>query len=404
MIKNFGVKNFASIGEGIEVSFEFDGNTPVSVSHGQNVGTVLGIKGANGSGKTNILKAISFLFSFVSKRIAPLDDASDEKDETSLPFDSFFHNADPSEFYVEFICDKTEYYYEVALKPSGILSESLIRNIGSKSESLIFSRENEEIIDCDDGLQEFKKIKLRSDQSIISLPNDYNFHTSTFELELVSDYFKKAIFNVGQGGMRYDGYNGPTERVRSKFYYENKEAFNFVKTIIKSCDDGISDIKIKRQKSEKGTYVYFPEYLHKYKGSEYTLAQHDEAMGTKVLFSSLYKYWLILASGGLLIVDEFDIHLHSMILPEILELFTNKNINKNNAQLIFTAHNTEIIDSLGRYRTILVNKEDNETYCFRLDEVNVLRNDRAITPVYLKGKIGGVPKLKKADLLRALEG
>ncbi|TVO35090.1 AAA family ATPase [Vibrio algivorus] len=404
MIKNFGVKNFASIGEGIEVSFEFDGNTPENVSNGQNIGTVLGIKGANGSGKTNILKAISFLFSFVSKRIAPLDEDGELKGDVNLPLDSFFHNTDPSEFYLEFVCDETKYHYEVTLKSDGILTESLIRNVGGKTEFLVFHRENEEILECEDGLQELKTIKLRADQSIISLPNDYKFHTSTFELELINEYFKKFIFNVGQGGMRYDGYNGPTERVRSQFYFENKDAFNFVKKIIKSCDDGIDDIQIKRQKGENGGFVYFPEYIHKYKGKEHKLAQHDEAMGTKVLFSSLYKYWLTLTHGGLLIVDEFDIHLHSMILPEILGLFTNTKINKKSAQLIFTAHNTEIIDSLGRYRTILVNKEDNETYCFRLDKVSVLRNDRAITPVYLKGKIGGVPKLKKANILRALEG
>ncbi|EJL6274821.1 hypothetical protein NMR36_002930, partial [Vibrio cholerae] len=57
-----------------------------------------------------------------------------------------------------------------------------------------------------------------------------------------------------------------------------------------------------------------------------------------------------------------------------------------------TAHNTEVMDALGRYRTILVNKEGNESYCYRLDEVSMLRNDRPISPLYKKGKIGGVPK------------
>jgi len=69
-----------------------------------------------------------------------------------------------------------------------------------------------------------------------------------------------------------------------------------------------------------------------------------------------------------------------------------KKININNAQLIITAHNTEIIDSLGRYKTILVNKENNESYCYRLDEVSLLRNDRLISPLYSKGKIGGTPQ------------
>ncbi|RLO37994.1 abortive infection protein, partial [Serratia marcescens] len=49
----------------------------------------------------------------------------------------------------------------------------------------------------------------------------------------------------------------------------------------------------------------------------------------------------------------------------------------------------------GKYRTYLVNKEKNESYCYRLDEIkgDILRHGRLISPVYKEGKIGGVPKL-----------
>jgi hypothetical protein len=51
------------------------------------------------------------------------------------------------------------------------------------------------------------------------------------------------------------------------------------------------------------------------------------------------------------------------------------------------------MDFLGRYRTILVNKENNESYGYRLDEISgdIIRNDRPISPAYNAGKIGGVP-------------
>ena len=94
-------------------------------------------------------------------------------------------------------------------------------------------------------------------------------------------------------------------------------------------------------------------------------------------------------------MDEFDINYHAFILPKLISLFENKDINKKTAQFIFTSHNTEIIDTLGKYRTYLVNKENNESYCYRLDEIqgDILRNDRLISPIYKEGKIGGVPKL-----------
>ena len=43
----------------------------------------------------------------------------------------------------------------------------------------------------------------------------------------------------------------------------------------------------------------------------------------------------------------------------------------------------------------MVNKEDNESYGYRLDEIpgDIIRNDRSLTQIYKSGKIGGVPKL-----------
>ncbi|PTT56329.1 abortive infection protein, partial [Aeromonas sp. HMWF014] len=69
--------------------------------------------------------------------------------------------------------------------------------------------------------------------------------------------------------------------------------------------------------------------------------------------------------------------------------------NTNQSQIIFTTHNSEIIDFLGRYRTYIVEKTENESFAYRLDEISgdILRNDRPILPIYNSGKIGGVPKL-----------
>ncbi len=94
-------------------------------------------------------------------------------------------------------------------------------------------------------------------------------------------------------------------------------------------------------------------------------------------------------------MDEFDINLHPHILPMLLNYFTDPKSNTINAQLIFTTHNTSILNEMGKYRTFLVNKDDNESFGYRLDEIpgDLLRNDRDISPIYNAGKIGGVPKL-----------
>ena len=46
-----------------------------------------------------------------------------------------------------------------------------------------------------------------------------------------------------------------------------------------------------------------------------------------------------LLNGGALIVDEFDASIHPMALMNIINIFHNDEINKNNAQLVFNTHN-----------------------------------------------------------------
>jgi len=94
-------------------------------------------------------------------------------------------------------------------------------------------------------------------------------------------------------------------------------------------------------------------------------------------------------------MDEFDQNCHPMLLPPLLDLFINKESNPHGAQFLFTAHNSDVIDSLGKYRTILVSKEDGESYSYRLDEIpgDLIRNDRSISALYREGKLGGIPKL-----------
>ena len=125
------------------------------------------------------------------------------------------------------------------------------------------------------------------------------------------------------------------------------------------------------------------------------MTAHDESSGTKSLYVKLASYWKTLTFGGVLVMDEFDINYHPFMLPKLISLFEEEATNPKSSQFIFTSHNTEVIDKLGKYRTYLVNKEDNESYCYRLDEIkgDILRHGRPISPIYKEGKIGGVPKL-----------
>ena len=60
MILRFGFRNFLSFEEGVECSFESD------YEENSKVNTLLSIRGANGAGKTNLLKALAFFMDFVA--------------------------------------------------------------------------------------------------------------------------------------------------------------------------------------------------------------------------------------------------------------------------------------------------------------------------------------------------
>jgi AAA15 family ATPase/GTPase len=168
---------------------------------------------------------------------------------------------------------------------------------------------------------------------------------------------------------------------------------NFALKVLQTADSGIQEIEIRSAKNEKGEDIYFPFFKRIHNGKEKITLYHQESSGNKKLYKIAHLYNYVLQIGGILALDEFDIHLHAMLLPSIIELFENEETNPRGAQFLFTAHNTEIIDKLGKYRSILVNRDDNESYCYRLDEIpgTLIRNDRPITPLYNANKIGGTP-------------
>lgn len=385
MIKKFGFKNFGSFSEGSEISFELDGKTPLEVSQGMPVGTVLGIKGANGSGKTNILKALTFLMMFTADKKKV--DTKARNNEIDIPIDSFFFASKPTEFYIEVDIDGTSYYYELDVKRTGIEREKLTKTV--KRESVIFVREKNSIVDNLKSLDELKMVKLKPDQSILTLVDDFSFKRDMQDIKKINRTFKRMITNVNYHGLDISSIDDVYKF--SEDYRRHPEALDFMVKILKKADQGIDSVEIQEGKTESGETYYFPFFFHKHQGRKKPLISSSESKGNNVIFTTMFRYYLVLKTGGLLIHDEFDTHLHALILPCIIRLFLDKETNPHNAQLIVTAHNTEIIDSLGRYRTILVNKEENESYCYRLDELSMLRNDRQISPYYVSGKIGGVP-------------
>jgi AAA15 family ATPase/GTPase len=378
-ILSFGAKNFYSFKEGFEVSFELNDNCPKEISQGRDYATVLCVKGANASGKTNILKTLFFINIFGRKSF----DFNPEKD---IPIEPFYYEDSPCEFFMEFIIDEITYRYELSVTKKEVISETLYRK---KLRSIkVIERIGNSFSEIVTEFNELEDMKLRHNASFISLAHQYEFDC----IKPIYDFFSSVISNIGLYGL-YE--KKPDIELISKLYYQNNEMFEFAKSIMKKSDLGIENIEIKRSSHENGDVDYFPIFIHKHNTGLGRISHVDESSGTKALFVFLSHYYVCLSRKSILIMDEFDINLHPHIHPLLVDLFLDSKSNEFGSQLIFTTHNTDIIDSMTKYRTILVNKEDNESYAYRLDEIggSLIRNDRPIHTLYNDGKIGGVPRL-----------
>jgi len=387
MLLEFGAKNFFSFKEKFEVSLRLNASCPEKISHNKKYTNILAVKGANASGKTNVLKLLSFLSFMVLHSFS-------SKVSEKIDFSSYFDNTEATEIFIVFLGNQTEYRYEIKLTKEKILSETIYRKKGRNS--TVIERKNNKI--TSNTINEFsslKVMKLRDNASLVSTALQYEIS----EIDIIADFFMNLFIpNVSNIGL-HDGMM--THKEISEIYFNDKSLFKFVTKVLKDSDTGISEIKIlPKEDEETGKIEYIPAFYYRVNEDKKVLSFYDQSSGVKSLYIQLGYYKTVLDVAGVLVLDEFDINLHPDLLPMLIDFFEDEKKNKNNAQLIFTTHNSDIMDELGKYRVVLVNKEENESFLYRLDEIpgdildgNMLRNDRSISSVYNAGKIGGKPKI-----------
>ena len=122
----------------------------------------------------------------------------------------------------------------------------------------------------------------------------------------------------------------------------------------------------------------------------------DESDGTRKLFEFAGGWMRALNLGATLFVDELDRSLHPYITRFLVELFHGAE-NTKNAQLIFTTHDTTLLDSnlLRRDQVWFVEKDAlQSTILYPLLDYRP-RKDEALERGYMKGRYGAVPMVGK---------
>jgi len=182
--------------------------------------------------------------------------------------------------------------------------------------------------------------------------------------------------------------------------------------LLRAADLGISDLEINReplipgvpivgspiientQKSGLPNVVRFTAF-HPTSSSEERvgLDLSEESSGTQVLFRSAGAWLNVLTNGEVLLFDEIDTSLHPLLTRFLVGLFHSESTNRKNAQLIFTTHDTSLLDAdlFRRDQIWFVEKTpEGSSHLYPLSDFSP-RKEEAIERGYLKGRYGALP-------------
>lgn len=389
MIYNYSFSNFQSFRESTSVDLTLSKKVDLTnwmceTSAGERVSKLMGALGANGSGKTALLKPIAFLGWFINESFRAPPDAE-------IPITPHFSSENkPTEFSVLFDMDNKLWRYELQCTRKRVLFESLHQKNERFSYVFIRTWDNKKN-QYDIKLQNFEfnlqeALKVRENASLISTAMQYGVATA---LNFALRRIRSNISVYGRISPTTDHVLGAAN------YFSNKvDQRNQMEKLLSSWDLGLSGIELIEKEEVRGLEkkVWVPYGKHKSHKKEYQLSFQNESSGTRSAFVLLATLLRTLSEGGVAVIDEFENDLHPHMLEPLLDLFANKKTNPHNAQLLFSCHAPEILNLVDKSQVMLVEKnEDCESSAYRLDTIEGIRSDDNFYAKYMAGRYGAIP-------------
>lgn len=395
MLHSYRFSNHYSFSESTEVSFVLDGKAPDNRMSfmsptGERLSKVLAIFGANGSGKTNLLKPLAFLNWFLRDSFrAPANEPIPVRRH-------FFSEEQAAEFELVFEALESIWRYELKLTSKRVLSEALYKKT-SKYFSYVFRREWQETeksyVVRQQGFR-FNPIEARKVSERVSLMSAALQYQVGLAQKLMDTLAVQT--NVHELGRSYMGHNHVLEASRE--YGGDQRMMLRMSELLQEWDLGLSGVDVRREKirneANQEEEMFFPWGIHNVKGKTVELPLLHESSGTQSAFVLLSRLLVVLQNGGIAVIDELENDLHPEMLTPILDLFFSPNTNPKNAQLIFTCHATSILNQFDKGQILLVEKDaDCESHTWRLDSVKGVRADDNFYAKYMAGAYGAVPQI-----------
>jgi uncharacterized protein len=428
MIKSFQIANFRSVYQPLRLDMNRSNRKLSELPNYFKVGShelasTAVVYGANASGKSNVLRALSTLKFMVlnSASIGPV-----EKIGSYNPFrlKEDAHSL-PSRFELDFIVQDTRYSYKLAFSQQKIEYEQLLFYPLGK-EALLFERVAGQEMRFGEYFKGEKKIiekltlpsqlflsKAAQNNAESCLPvyqyfdsgvNVFTFLNQMVETDLERVYVQKLVSDPASIFSRrlnalISAFDTGIESLRVKDIAEN---IVFPESIPEKVQLKMRESMRYRIKATHAFYNSANERL-----GEVDFDLHDESVGTRSLLALAGIILDALENGTVLVVDEFEKNLHPIITSYLVVLFNNPLTNPKQAQLIFATHDiTQLNDELFNRDQIWFTEKNEfgETDLIRCSDIKGLRLQAPLDKWYISGRLGGTAIINDADFLRTFQG
>ena len=427
MLIEFRFKNYRSFRDEATLSMEATGLGTFKnslIKYGTlNLLPSVAIYGKNGGGKSNVIRAFWLAVQFIKNA------QRTQHENARIPVIPFalndYSKDEPTEFEFVYTLEGINYWYSFAATKEKVYKESLY-HAPKGQKALVFNRENQSFnfteekakrklisetvapnqlffsmactmndIACINAMKWFREL-LYFSRDYSDIPKQLlDYSNDTNMLQAISDYAKAADLGIESMQFEIDSKEVKDDLSFPENMPEGVKAAltQFMHILSETSSNSETRLKMNEVKATskhqginaKGEKVLYP------------LELSDESDGTRKLMSIAPAIESVLNKGGVLIIDEIEKELHPMLVDFVVAKFQSKQSNPNGAQLIFTTHNTELMNMeiLRKDQLYFADKssEDGTSELYSISEFGTRTTDN-IRKGYLLGKYGATPDIE----------
>lgn len=414
MLVEFRVKNFRSLRDEQVLSLVASKDKTLQDTHTLSTGLKAApnllrsavVYGANAGGKSNLIKAMQYMRGVVLESATVIQPG---QTFAVQPFRLDGHSANqPTEFELTFILDGVRYQYGFAMTAQRVVGEYLLVYKAFKPQRWFERRFDEntgkDVYDFGPGLKGAKSLwegATRPNALFLSMAVQLNSEA----LRPVFDWFAKGLVIFNE--------QTPLSPQTSVQMLKQMDGRKQICDFLSAADISIANIEVVTRKVP-GQTVHFDlvagktevrneeveenqlRFSHETGEGRAVFDLMDESSGTRNLLFLAGPVLGILKKGLTVVIDELDTSLHTLLVRELVHLFHRPEVNTGGAQLIFTTHDTSLLDAPDLFRRDQVwfveKDQDQASTLVALSEFSPRKNE-ALERGYLMGRYGGVPFL-----------